>query len=105
MSEHDRQISGWDMRGAAATLRTAPVSHRHPFLGDGYRLVLLEAPSPTSVDLYVDRLIVRYRNPLASLSFLDVAFVEPENDHIRIESADEVSRSLGLVYPDGSLTL
>jgi hypothetical protein len=107
MKEHqlDAGQTGWDIDGAAQVLRSPATPKDHPLYGDGSRLTFPEAPAPTRLDLYPERLLVRYRSPLLSLTLAQVRALGLEGDHIHITSADERNGTSCLVYPDGTLTL
>jgi hypothetical protein len=97
----------WDIDGTKAVLRASARTRNHPVLGAGVRLTLPESagPIPVELDLYPQRLVARYRSNLVRLQFVRLGSVGPENDHVRVASAEDDASTLCLVYPDGGLTL
>jgi hypothetical protein len=55
------------------------------------------------LDLYPDRFVVRYRSELATVQLVNVDWVGPEVDKVRITAGDHAT--MGFLTPRGSLTL
>jgi single-strand DNA-binding protein len=99
--------SPWDIPGVIAVLRAQPSGIQHPLLGDGTRLTLVEAGGPVMprVELYPERLIVRFRSSLLRLDLLSIGQVSADDDHVRFVATEQRARTTCVLYPDGALTL
>lgn len=103
-STTDRPV--WHVEEIKGFLGTEPTPHRHRVYGPGLRFDLnpLERDSWARLDLYPERLVVRYRSALVKLDVLAVSAVRVENDHhVLVESARNSVAAHLMAYPNGQV--
>src|SRR5947208_3460159 len=89
--EQDVTAPLWDIAGTTQVLRAQSTIYQHALLGAGTRLTLQEAGGPDAprLDLFPERLVIRYHDKLAHMQLVGVSSVRPEQDHVLILAADQ----------------
>ena len=98
-----KEAEGWDIEGLSKALGAEGRPHQDVIWGDGHRFFLHEIPA--ELELYPERMVVRYHSPAVYLAMSDVS-IENDAASVRLTAEDSKSRTVvSLFKAEGVISL
>jgi Single-strand binding protein family len=98
-----KEAEGWDIEGLSKALGAEGRPHQDVIWGDGHRFFLHEIPA--ELELYPEKMVVRYHSPAVYLAMSDVS-IENDAAGVRLTAEDSKSRTVvSLFKAEGVISL
>jgi len=98
-----KEAEGWDIEGLSKALGAEGSPHQDVIWGDGHRFFLHEIPA--ELELYPEKMVVRYHSPAVYLAMSDVK-IENDAAGVRLTAEDSKSRTVvSLCKAEGVISL
>ena len=98
-----KEAEGWDIEGLSKALGAEGSPHQDVIWGDGHRFFLHEIPA--ELELYPEKMVVRYHSPAVYLAMSDVK-IENDAAGVRLTAEDSKSRTVvSLFKAEGVISL